>query len=498
MVIDHAGGSRVSLSGVAAELAIPAYDGPVDMTMAATMNGQTVKITGEAGNFGAFLGGKVVPVVLNAKIGKSAIAFSGRAGTSPFAVEGDLDAGLDDLAAVMGLMGLTAPDLPEGLGARSIAVKSAVTLTAKGSAHLRGAVITLDNNSLRGDADITSSGPRPKISAKINAGALDFSGLAGGSSSGGGGASAAGWSKETIDVSGFGAMDAEIALNADSVDLGVAKLGPTAVKISNERSRAVFDIRRIDAYGGTIKGQFVTNGRGGLSVGGDLNVAGFAMQPLLTDLAGYDRLIGTGDISIKFLGVGNSMDAIMRGLKGSGRVAFGKGELRGLDLVGMLRNLDPNYVGEGAKTIFDSVTAGFEIADGVLVNDDLKLAAPLLSVAGQGKVGIGTQTLNYRVIPTALAKTDGSGGVKVPLQITGPWAKPKFKLDLESLAKEKFDEERKQAEAAAKAKLEQKLQDELGVVRQDGESLEDAAKRRGQQALEDEAAKALQRLLGGN
>jgi AsmA protein len=41
------------------------------------------------------------------------------------------------------------------------------------------------------------------------------------------------------------------------------------------------------------------------------------------------------------------------------------------------------------------------------------------------------------------------------------------------------------------------LQEQLGIVQQDGETLEDAARRRAQEALDEEARKALEKLLGG-
>jgi AsmA protein len=91
----------------------------------------------------------------------------------------------------------------------------------------------------------------------------------------------AGWSKDAIDVSALATMDASVAITADAVDLGLAKLGAVQVMLTVDRARAVFDIRRIVAYDGTVAGQFVVNGRKGLSVGGDLGFAGMALQPLL-------------------------------------------------------------------------------------------------------------------------------------------------------------------------------------------------------------------------
>jgi AsmA protein len=304
-------------------------------------------------------------------------------------------------------------------------------------------------------------------------------------------------------------MDAEIGLSAPSIDLGVLKLGETRALVTVERARAVIDIRQMAAYGGRITGDFVVNGRGGLSVGGRLTLAGLETQPLLTDLAGWDRLISTGDVELEFLGVGNSIAEIMAGLKGEGTLELGRGELRGLDIGGMLRTLDAGYVGEGQKTIFDGLAGTFTITGGVLSNSDLKLVAPYLTASGAGEIGLGKRTLNYRIRPTAMAAEDGTGGVMVPLLITGPWADPSFRLDLESIAREKMEAEAKaaaerakaaaaEAEARAREELTRRLEEELGVEVAPDESLGDAAVRGAREALEDEARKALEDILGGN
>lgn len=232
-------------------------------------------------------------------------------------------------------------------------------------------------------------------------------------------------------------------------------------------------------------------------------------QPLFLDLAGWDRLLATGDLQLQFLGVGNSIAAIMASLKGEGALELGKGELRGLDIAGMLRTLDAGHVGEGQRTIFDALAGTFTIDGGVLSNSDLKLVAPYLTASGSGRIGLGGRMLDYRIRPTALASEDGTGGVMVPLLITGPWASPSYRLDLESIARERMEaeakaaEERaraaaKAAEEKAKAELEARLKQELGIEVAPGETAADAAIRRAQEALEDEARRALEDILGGN
>ncbi|TCO73922.1 AsmA family protein [Rhodovulum euryhalinum] len=491
--IDHATGTRTELAGLDATVALPAHDGPADLSLSATLNGQRLTAAARVARFADALGGGVSGVTVEAALGGARLLFDGRAGLSPLAADGALDADLSDLAGFFAALGQPAPDLPEVIG-RRLGVAGKVTYAPEGSVHLREATIRQDENVLRGAADLTF-GDRPRLAGQFTAGALDLSALTAGGGDGasrsvGDSAGAGGWSTAPIDVSALGALDAEIALAAESIDLGTVSLGPTRAVATLTDRRLVVDLHDVQGYGGRLTGNFVVNGRGGLSVGGDLAASGVAMQALLSALADYDRLIATGDLRLKFLGSGRSMAAIMQNLSGSGSVSFGKGELRGLDLVGMLRTLDTSFMGEGAKTIFDAITASFVIEGGVLRNDDLALRAPLLTATGAGTVGVGTRTLDYRVVPAALPGGDGKGGVRVPLTITGPWAAPRFRLDLEALADQELKDERKALEERAKARV----AEELGVQGEEGESLEDAAKRK----LEEEARKGLRKLFGGD
>ena len=492
------------MSGIEATAAIPDYTGAATVDMAAVMNGQSFRLTGEVGAFQDFLDGKLVDSDLKLVAGAAEVGFKGSAGLGPEA-KGALSADLGDLAAISALAGMAAPKLPEGLGASDVRVAGAVTLTTAGSLHLRSGSVVLDGNTLAVDADLTTAGERAKLSAKVTAGALDLAGVSGGQGGGeSGGVQAAGWPTDKIDVSALSGLDAVVALTADSVDLGMVKFGPSQIVLTNERSRLVTELRKVSAYEGVISGQFVVNGRKGLSVGGDLSFAGMALQPLLADFGGYQRLVGTGDMRVKFLGSGASVDAIMRSLSGSGSLALSNGEILGLDIAGMLRTLDTSYVGEGQKTIFDSLGGSFTMVDGVLHNEDLVLKSPYITARGVGDIGLGARNLEYRIKATALADDTGAGGLTAPLLIKGSWANPKFSLDLQAIADEKLAEQKAALEAQAEAKRAEleaearaKLESELGVVQQDGESLEDAAKRRMNEAVDAEAQKALQKLLGG-
>ena len=512
--VDHALGTTYELRDLDAEMRLPDFAGRADFELSGRLRDQPLTLKGHVAGFGGFLAGAVSPVVAETGVGGSNIRFDGRAGLSPLAADGQINANLGDMPALFAALGQSAPTLPRGLG-RSARVQGHAIYTGKGSVHLRDGTIDMDQNSLRADMDLFLE-DIPRLEGKLSTAMLDLSGLDGGAKAGDdAGARAgvgAGWSKQKMDVSGLSALNGEVSLQSDAIRVAGANLGQSRVLLRLDRGRAVFELSQMRAYGGAITGQLVVNGRNGLSVGGRLKTSDLEMQPLLRDVAGYERLIGSGNLDLKFLGLGNSTYAIAHSLSGDGSLSLGKGELKGLDLVGMLRNLDASYQGKGAKTIFDSINATFTIRDGVLANDDLAFKAPLATATGKGTVNIGERTLDYRVTPVALSDAAGNGGISVPVLITGSWAHPKFRPDLKGLLQgdlgAKGDALKKRVEDA----VGEAVTNSLGVAPQEGEtpkaairrelgvapgeqiSPEDAIKRK----LEDEAGKGLLNLLGGN
>jgi AsmA protein len=505
--LDHATGRRVEITGLDLQAEVPAFDGPAEVSATAALAGQPVRLELWLADFATTLGGRVAEARLSLEAGAARLRFDGRAGLGPPAAEGALEADLADLTELSRLAGIDRPALPQGLGAGGVQVAGHLTLTPESTLHLRQGRVVLDGQALEVEADLRPGPERPRLSAVLRAGALDLRGLA--AAGAGGGAGGPGWSQDPIRADALGALDADISLRAEAVDLGWIALGPTRAGLAIDRARAVLDLREAAAYGGSITGTLVANARGGFSARADLVLSELDLQPLLQALAGYDRLSGRGTLRVSLLSSGGSVDALMRGLSGEGSLALGEGALRGLDLVEMLRRLDPDRVGEGDSTIFDRLVASFRIDGGVLANDDLALSAPLVTATGAGQVDLARQSLDYRLRPTALPGADGQGGVLVPLVISGPWAAPKFRLDLQALADEKLAAERaeleararaeaERLEAEARARLEEKARDALGVTVQEGETPAEALERRAREALEAEAERALERLLGGN
>lgn len=488
--IDHATGQAVQIAGLTAEARLADYTGPLAINLSGDIAGQPISASGLVANFDKAYAGEVVAVEFAAQIGAAKASFEGRGGMQPLAAEGQLDADLGDLAALAAVLGIDPPALPEGLGARSMTLSGKVTRSVDGDLYLRGGRIGLDRTVLTGDLDLAFGGARPRLAGNLATAELSVGGDAAGGA--GGAAGGAGWSDAPLSAQGLRAVDADLGLSVDALRLGGVRLSGLRSRTLVDAGRAVVDLGQAQAYGGTVAGQVVVNARKGFSVGGRLDLAAVALQPLLVDVAGYDRLIGTGDLTLDFVAAGGSVAGLMRGLDGQGRLTLGAGEIRGIDVPAMLARLDASQLGPTERTVFDSLDAGFTVQRGDLFNDDLTLQSPYLRATGGGRVGLGARDFDYRLRATALQGDDGVDKIAVPIWITGPWAKPKVALDVKALAQERLGEQAK----AAEDELRRRAAEELD--QQDGESLEDAARRKLQDEVDKQAESLLQKLLGAN
>lgn len=500
--IDRQAGTDLQLEAIELLLTMPRFDGPGDLQLSGRHNGQDFTTETHIGSVAGILGGEVVALSVALQAGGVTAAFNGRGGLQPLAADGRVSMEGQGLAPLIALSGGTGEPLPPA--ARPLALAGQMTLAPAGSVHLRDASLSFGQNQLAMALDLTMDGERPRLSGEVSAASLDLTAFTGG---GGESSGAAGWPRDTIDLSALGLMDAAVAFSVGPVRTGIIDLESARGSLAIDRSRGVLDLREARLFDGTLRGELVANNRSGLSVGGNLSAQSVALLPLLRQFAGFERLSGTGGFDLRFLGVGNSLDAIMRSLSGEGRLALGQGEIIGFDLAGMLRNLDMSYMGEDNRTIFQSLSGSFTIENGVLRNQDLALEASRVSVAGRGTIDLGAQVLDYRVIPEALRNAETGEALRVPLLITGPWSAPRFRLDLEGLAEQRLREQaerlelRAREEAArledrARERVDQELQQRLGIVRQEGQSAEDALREGGRERLEEEVGRGLLRLLG--
>jgi AsmA protein len=210
-------------------------------------------------------------------------------------------------------------------------------------------------------------------------------------------------------------------------------------------------------------------------------LAGVQVGPLLKDLTGDDKLSGATRAGAVLTTGGQTPEALKRNLNGNLEFAFTDGAVKGFNLAALIRNAQARLQGETPpadqgpnQTDFSEMTGTAKVTNGVISNNDLKAQSPLLRVEGKGDVDLPGESLDYLLTAKIVGSLEGQGGKKlddlkgvaIPVQISGPFAKPDYQVRLDRALKDA-------AQDKVKEKLEKKLdkQIEKGLDKELGDQL---------------------------
>lgn len=182
-----------------------------------------------------------------------------------------------------------------------------------------------------------------------------------------------------------------------------------------------------------------------------LNLANVSAGPLVQDLSDKAIIEGLLTADLKIETLGDTPEAVKRSLSGAGALVFADGALVGVDLAGMARNIKTAFTGEAKpterpKTDFTELALPFTIQKGVFSTADARLQSPLLRLGAKGTANMVNEKLDFRINPRLVATLTGQGdaeerkGINVPVLVGGTFAKPTFRPDLESLARQQIEE----------------------------------------------------------
>ncbi|WP_171133243.1 MULTISPECIES: AsmA family protein [unclassified Ruegeria] len=484
---------QMDFSGVDLSASWPDVTAPMAMSASMAAPGGSVDVNLTIPDLPAFSSGVVTPLTIALKAPGGEISFDGRVNLAG-EMDGETQVVSRNTKRMLAAFGQKGVSIPNGLG-RKAEISAHMTYTRDGRIALRDMVAVLDNNQMTGEADIEISSP-PKVTAQINSGDLDLTKALASESTGssgrngGGGASAStGWSRAPIDASALALANGSVRLKANSIAVPDLTLGPSDLRLNLSNSRAVLKMQPATLFSGTLNGQVVANNRNGLSVGGDLTATGINLQEALSALGGIERLSGTASGRLKFLGVGQNENQIMRSLSGEGNINVGSGVISGFDLDRLMGRGE----GTGGTTVFNSLTASFTMKNGNLRNDDLLMQLDNFRADGSGRVGLAQRDIDYLFTPVALRANSGKG-ISVPVRIEGPWESPSIKPDLTKVIEAAAEAELKDLENDAKNQVLKKVGKELDTEVTDTDQIGDALKNK----LEDEAKKGLLKLFGGD
>ncbi len=179
-------------------------------------------------------------------------------------------------------------------------------------------------------------------------------------------------------------------------------------------------------------------------------LTGVQAEPLLMDMTGNPKVVGTANFTANLKAFGSDIDTIKRTLNGEARFAVNNGIFRGIDVASVLRQTEimiesrrPGRVDRGQQTRFDSVAGTLNIDKGVITNNDLMLRAPGFQVTGAGMIGdLTTERINYDLLASATASRESIGeanynlgGYDLPIRCNGTFGDPGCAPDVSQILK---------------------------------------------------------------
>lgn len=210
------------------------------------------------------------------------------------------------------------------------------------------------------------------------------------------------------------------------------------------------------AFGGNIDAAAGLDVRGSVPAwGAKLTTTSVQLQPLLKAVMREDRLIGTGNLDVDVTAQGDEVDKLKSTLGGKAKFALSNGKIKGIDLGYLLRSAQAKLDGKSTAvpkeqaTDFSSITGSATIKDGIIRNNDLRGASPLLRVEGKGSVDLARSRLNYELTTIVVNTATGQGGkaldrlkkLPIPIKITGTFANPSYGIDMQAVMKEEAKQE---------------------------------------------------------
>ncbi|MCA3951332.1 AsmA family protein [Vibrio vulnificus] len=259
------------------------------------------------------------------------------------------------------------------------------------------------------------------------------------------------------DLSALKTLDVIGQVSIDKFKANNAKLQNVITKFTVNRGIATLDRFDANLYQGSINASAKLDARRSpATYSVKKRIKGVQVQPLLVDVAQNDKLEGTGNIDVDVMGSSLTPSGIQKNLVGTVEINFADGAVNGINVAQMIRENYAKIKGKKLdatdgvqKTDFSSMTATLTLNKGKVTTNNMHMQSPLLRIRGKGEANYINQTVDFTVSTSIVGSLEGQGGkdidelrdVTIPINISGSWADPKFKLVFDDVLKQKAQKE---------------------------------------------------------
>ncbi|MCG5515308.1 MULTISPECIES: AsmA family protein [unclassified Ectothiorhodospira] len=370
-----------------------------------------------------------------------------------------------------------------------------LALTLQGNVlDLTQLIVTLDDSTLTGQATVKNlASPDVSMAMQLDRINLDHYLPPTADPDGNGGGSddtqaRDGWPDEPLELPVDSLRELKVTGDLSVGNLTVAGLSLQDVNLELRARDGRLDVESIRAalYEGQLDGSL------GLDVRQDTPriqarqaLEGIRFGGLLEDLTGKAMVTGGANVSFDITSRGNSVKALINGLNGNGQMRVADGAVKGINVAQIIRDAEarvrgrsPEETDEPRQTDFTEITGSFNINDGVVKNDDLQAASPLLRIRGRGEADLNRERLDYRLDTSLVGTLEGQGGrdlsdlrnVNLPITIRGSFSEPSFGLDLRSVFESRVREE---AEERVREQVDPVIEEQRERLREEGGRLQE-------------------------
>ncbi len=461
-IIDHRKGSLQEISRLNLSLKDVSLEQPVRFACSASVDAQTISAEGRFGPVGANLGKGAIPLEVQVDaFGQLKLQLKGT-------VENLLAAPLANLAVEVSEfsprklfteVGQNLPATADPKVLEGLAIKAAVKADAKAVAVSDG-LLTLDDSKMSFTLNAKEFS-KPNFTFDVKLDQIDLDRYLPPKAAEGrkqapeahaapSGAQTAQAISPKTDFTPLRRLVMNGNVAVGKLTVNNAKLEDVNLKIAAKDGVLALDPLTMKLYQGTAAGRTVVNVKGDSPVTNvQLNLDKVQVQPLLKDVADKDFLEGTAKAQIVLSMTGEDSARVRQTLSGNGNLTFSDGAVTGVDLAGMARNVKAALEGEAysgpkPRTDFAEFLIPFTIENGVFHTSETSLKSPLLRLLATGKADLVKETLDFRLDPKLVGTIKGQGdtkarsGLEVPIIVSGSFAHPKFRPDVEAIAKDQL------------------------------------------------------------
>ena len=251
------------------------------------------------------------------------------------------------------------------------------------------------------------------------------------------------WRTDPIAFTELSSADGEARLRATRVVWRGAVLTDAVGGLSLADGALRLDIREGKMHGGKAKGVITASAAG--HVGIDLALDGVSALETLGNAGRFEVLDGPARIRLAVTGHGASEQEIVGTLAGTASIEIAEGAILGWSvdqIIASARRLEmPNLErNPSARTPFSRLSASLAIKDGIATGKDMRIAASPISLDSSGTINLPARTLDMTLNPrladsAATGNAKSLAGLSVPLQLAGPWHRPRLRGDYQSILK---------------------------------------------------------------